>query len=57
VGHDDIVVPKDGAERMKEKFEKQGNTVELTRPQKLSHHQPELAASYIKKVLKEKNIL
>ncbi|MDC0253713.1 alpha/beta fold hydrolase [Bacteriovoracales bacterium] len=57
VGLDDIVVPKDGAERMKEKFEKQGNIVELTRPKKLSHHQPELAASYIKKILKEKNIL
>jgi hypothetical protein len=57
VGDDDIVVPKDGAERMKSKLEKQGNRVDVMRPKKLSHHQPELAASYIKKILKEKGIL
>ena len=57
VGEDDIVVPKDGPQRMKERLESQGNKVVITKPKRLSHHQPELAASYIKKVLKEEGLL
>ena len=57
VGEDDIVVPKDGPLRMKERLESQGNEVVITMPKRLSHHQPELAATYVKKVLKEEGLL
>ena len=51
-GADDLVVGEGGSERMVESFQNQGNQVSLDLPPKLAHHQPEFAASFIKKFLK-----
>ncbi|MFT6070100.1 MAG: putative esterase [Bacteriovoracaceae bacterium] len=52
-GADDLVVGEGGSERMMENLKTQGNVVSLDLPPKLAHHQPELAASFIKKFLKK----
>jgi predicted esterase len=52
-GADDLVVGEGGSERMVENFKAQGNEVSLDIPPKLAHHQPEFAASFIKKFLKK----
>jgi len=51
-GEDDIVVGKDGSERLEQFLFKKGNQTTLEKPKKLSHHLPENAASYIKQFLK-----
>ena len=56
-GEDDSVVGKDGAERMKLLLEKQGNKVILEKPKKMPHHQPELAAPHLKKLLKDHSLI
>ena len=52
-GEDDVVVGKDGTERLKDQLEAQGNVVVLEKPAKLAHHLPENAAPHIKKWLKD----
>lgn len=52
-GQDDLVVGEDGLERFKEELIKKGNRVTLDKPSKLPHHEPQLAASYLKKYLKQ----
>ena len=56
-GEDDAIVGKTGSELLKEELENLGNQVTLEKPQKLSHHMPELAAVHIKKFLKKESIL
>lgn len=51
-GDDDIVIGKNGAETLMEKLSP-NNNVKLIKPKNLSHHQPELAASYIYNHLKK----
>ncbi len=51
-GKDDFVVGSDGPEWMAQHLERQENIVTLERPEHLPHHEPELAAPYIKKYLK-----
>ncbi len=51
-GADDVVVGDDGMERLRDLLEK-NNHVTLEKPTKLPHHEPELAASHIKKFLKD----
>lgn len=52
-GQDDLVVGKNGAEEMRDLLLEHQNEVTLEKPTKLSHHLPELAASHIKKHLKD----
>jgi alpha-beta hydrolase superfamily lysophospholipase len=52
-GEDDVVVGKDGTERLKAQLEGLGNNVVLEKPAKLAHHVPENAAPHIKKWLKD----
>jgi hypothetical protein len=52
-GEDDMVVGKDGTQRLAQQMIDQGNEVVLEMPQKLPHHRPEGAAPHIKKFLKE----
>lgn len=56
-GQDDMVVGKDGVERLVKQLEDLGNTVHLEKPTKLPHHLPETAAPHIKKYLKDSGIL
>jgi alpha-beta hydrolase superfamily lysophospholipase len=52
-GEDDMVVGKDGTQRLAQKMTEQGNRVILEMPSKLPHHLPEGAAPHIKKFLKD----
>lgn len=52
-GIDDLVVGDDGMERFKESLEQKNNRVTIDKPSKLPHHEPALAASYVKKYLKK----
>ena len=54
-GEDDLVVGSDGMERFKESLERKSNQVTMERPSKLPHHEPQAAASYVKKHLKKIN--
>ncbi len=54
-GEDDLVVGNDGMERFAKMLEEKGNMVTLEKPTKLPHHEPQLAASHIKKQLKKMN--
>lgn len=51
-GGDDLVVGLDGMERFREYLQHSGNDVSFEKPSRLPHHEPELAASHIKKFLK-----
>lgn len=51
-GDDDLVVGKDGMERLAEALEARGNKATFERPLKLPHHEPQMAAPHIKKYLK-----
>lgn len=53
-GKDDIVVASDGSERLQELLQDKGNDVSLIRPNRMSHHQPELAGPHIMAILREK---
>lgn len=52
-GEDDLVVGEDGLERFKINLEEKNNRVTIERPTKLPHHEPNMAASYVKKYLKK----
>jgi len=52
-GEDDMVVGKDGTQRLAQQMRDQGNEVTLEMPSKLPHHLPEGAAPHIKKYLKD----
>lgn len=52
-GEDDVVVGKDGCERLRDQLIELGNEVVLEKPKKLAHHLPESAAPHIKKWLKD----
>ncbi|MBC7714439.1 MAG: alpha/beta fold hydrolase [Rhizobacter sp.] len=54
-GIDDLVVGDDGMERLQESLSKKNNRVSIDKPSKLPHHEPALAASYVKKYLKKIN--
>lgn len=54
-GMDDMIVAPDGAEVLMAQLEKSGSIVSLERPSKLPHHDPALAASYIKSFLRKNN--
>ncbi len=54
-GIDDLVVGDDGSERFMESLVEKNNTVTLEKPTKLPHHEPNLAASHVKKYLKKIN--
>jgi pimeloyl-ACP methyl ester carboxylesterase len=54
-GVDDLVVGEDGMERFQENLVQKNNRVTIDRPTKLPHHEPALAASYVKKHLKKIN--
>ena len=56
-GLDDLVVASDGSERFKELLELRGNIVTMERPTKLPHHEPQLAASHVKKYLKKVELI
>lgn len=56
-GVDDLVVGDDGVERFMESLVQKNNRVTLDKPSKLPHHEPQLAASYVKKYLKKINWL
>ncbi len=56
-GIDDLVVGNDGTERFKELLELQGNIVTIERPTRLPHHEPQLAASHVKKYLKKMELI
>ncbi|MBC7540867.1 MAG: alpha/beta hydrolase [Bacteriovorax sp.] len=56
-GADDLVVGNDGMERFAEVLKAQNNSVTTEKPAKLPHHEPQLAASYLKKYLKKINWL
>ncbi|MCB9062209.1 MAG: alpha/beta fold hydrolase [Halobacteriovoraceae bacterium] len=47
-GQDDLVVPEDGTEKFAKILQEQGNSIQVLRPSKLPHHQPELASGHIK---------
>ena len=53
-GEDDMVVGKDGTQRLAKMMEDQGNSVTLEMPSKLPHHLPEGAAPHIKKFLRDR---
>ena len=52
-GEDDVVVGKDGSERLRDQLLALGNDVVLEKPNKLAHHLPESAAPHLKKWLKD----
>lgn len=52
-GEDDLVVGEDGVERLKEVLERLGNVVSIDKPTRLPHHEPQLAASYVKKYIRK----
>ena len=54
-GIDDLVVGDDGAERFMEALVQKNNRVTIDKPSKLPHHEPQGAASYVKKYLKKIN--
>ncbi len=54
-GLDDLVVGEDGMERFSESLTMKNNTVTFEKPTKLPHHEPQLAASHVKKYLKKIN--
>lgn len=54
-GEDDLVVGNDGTERFRESLLQKNNTVTMEKPTKLPHHEPNLAASHVKKYLKKIN--
>ncbi|MBC7429751.1 MAG: alpha/beta fold hydrolase [Bacteriovorax sp.] len=56
-GIDDLVVGEDGMERLQESLAQKNNRVTIDKPSKLPHHEPALAASYVKKYLKKINWL
>ena len=56
-GADDMVVGEDGMERFMQHLLIQNNTVTMDKPTKLPHHEPQLAATHIKKYLKKINWL
>jgi hypothetical protein len=56
-GADDLVVGEDGSERLVKLLSEQNNHVSLEKPSRLPHHQPELAASYVKRYLKDQGFI
>lgn len=54
-GTDDLVVGNDGMERFAESLIAKKNTVTIEKPNRLPHHEPQFAASHIKKYLKKIN--
>ena len=52
-GVDDLVVGNDGMERFFNLLVELGNDVTMEKPNKLPHHEPQLAAGHIKKYLKD----
>lgn len=56
-GDDDLVVGKDGTERLLDLLKENNNQVTIEKPKRLPHHMPELAASYIKKFLQDEKII
>ena len=52
-GDDDLVVGSDGMERFMESLVQKNNRVTMEKPTKLPHHEPQFAASHIKKYLKK----
>lgn len=54
-GIDDLVVGEDGMERFHQVLVEKNNQVTMERPSRLPHHEPNLAASHIKKFLKNIN--
>jgi len=56
-GEDDLVVGDDGSERLVKNINHSGNHVSLEKPSRLPHHQPELAASHVKRFLKEQGFI
>lgn len=54
-GVDDLVVGNDGSERFMESLLAKNNSVTLEKPTKLPHHEPNLAASHVKKYVKKIN--
>lgn len=52
-GKDDVVVAQDGTERMAEELRSKGNTVTINRPNRMSHHQPDLAGPHLMAYLRE----
>lgn len=56
-GVDDVVVGEDGTERFKERLELIGNLVTIEKPNKLPHHEPQLASAHIKKYLKKEGLI
>ena len=56
-GEDDVVVGKDGSQRLAKQLSDLGNDVTIEAPKRLAHHQPELAGPYIKKFLKSQSFL
>jgi hypothetical protein len=56
-GVDDLVVGEDGMERFAEVLDEKNNTVFIEKPNRLPHHEPQLAAPHVKKILKKINWL
>lgn len=56
-GADDLVVGQDGMERFASFLIAESNNVTMEKPTKLPHHEPQLAAAYVKKHLKKINWL
>lgn len=52
-GEDDLVVGEDGVERLRDELVTRNNTVTIDKPSRLPHHEPQLAASYVKKYLRK----
>lgn len=52
-GLDDVVVGEKGAEVFRQKLEKSGNSLSLSEPKKLPHHEPSMATSHIYNFLKK----
>lgn len=55
-GKDDVVVAPNGSERLMDLLLEKGNFVTLARPNRMSHHQPELAGPHIMAFVRD-NIL
>lgn len=53
-GEDDLVVGEDGVERLRDDLLTRNNIVTVEKPSRLPHHEPQLAASYVKKFLRKK---
>lgn len=52
-GADDLVVGEDGVERLRDDLVTRNNTVTIDKPARLPHHEPQLAASYVKKYIRK----